>query len=319
MSTINLKPSQPVLAAADLPALVDLYLADCETRLAPITCMSYRFALGYLTRWWRETGPAHGYQLTEVLLRAFARWLEAQPGQAAEFLAYNSRKMILIRVAQLFRWAHHGGYIQHDWAAHVPAADGEPPLRRIAANVDRLERLLSAAGQSTKPARDRAILALFLGTGLRRGELAGLNVQDVILYANQAGRLLVQKTKTRQPREAVFGSRAGEYLAVYLDAEGRTSGPLFVGYPGHRLSTQGVYNVVKSAIRRAGLDQEIQGPHDLRRAFVTVWMRGRRSLPNAQILSLQVGHTDPKMTLHYSLQTVEDVEESYISPLDLMG
>lgn len=318
MSTINLSPVQPTLDASNLPGLVDLYLADCETRLADTTCASYRFALGYFTRWWAETGPAHNHRLTETLLRHFARWLEQQPGQAAEYLAFNSREMIHTRVAQLFRWAHHGGYIQHNWAAHVPAAAGEPPLRRMAANPDRLQRLFAAAGQSTKPARDRAILALFLGTGLRRGELAGLNVQDVIMHANLSGRLLVLKTKTRQPREAVFGSRTGEFLSLYLDCEGRTSGPLFVGYPGHRLSTQGVYNVVKSAIKRAGLSQEIQGPHDLRRAFVTVWMRGRRSLPNAQTLSLQVGHTDPKMTLHYSLQTVEDVEESYISPLDLM-
>lgn len=318
MSTINLSPALPTLDATNLPDLVELYLADCDTRLADTTCASYRFALGYFTRWWAETGPAHGYRLTELLLRHFARWLEQQPGQLADHLAFNSREMIHTRVAQLFRWAHHGGYIQHNWAAHIPCAAGEPPLRRMAANPDRLQRLFDAAGQSTKPARDRAILACFLGTGLRRAELAGLNVQDVIMHANLSGRLLVLKTKTRQPREAVFGSRTGEFLSVYLDAEGRTSGPLFVGYPGHRLSTQGVYNVVKSSIRRAGLDQEIQGPHDLRRAFVTVWMRGRRSLPNAQTLSLQVGHTDPKMTLHYSLQTVEDVEESYISPLDLM-
>lgn len=318
MSTINLTPSQPALDASQLPGLVDLYLADCETRLAPTTVASYRFALSYFTRWWEETGPPHGYRLTELLLRHFARWLELQPGQITDYLAYNSRDMFHTRVAQLFRWAHQGGYIQHNWAVHVPPAAGEPPIRRIAANPDRLQRLFDAAGQSTKPARDRAILALFLGTGLRRGELVGLNIQDVIIHADGGGRLLILKTKTRQPREAVFGSRTGEFLSLYLDADGRSSGPLFVGYPGHRLSAQGVYNVVKSSIRRADLDQEIQGPHDLRRAFVTVWMRGRRSLPNAQTLSLQVGHTDPKMTLHYSLQTVEDIEESYISPMEYM-
>lgn len=317
MYTINLSPSQPTLDASALPALVSLYLEDCQGRLKPITVQSYRFAFSYLTRWWQETGPQHEHRLTEPLLRAFAHWLARQPGQAAEHLAYTSRDMIHTRVAQLFRWAHAGAYIDRDWSVYVPAAVGEPPLRTVAA-PDKLRRLLDAAGQSTKPARDRAIIALFLGTGMRRGEIVSLDVPDIVLHANGAGRVLIRKTKTRQPREAVFGSRTGEFLSLYLDAEGRTSGPLLIGYPGHRLSTQGVYNVVKSAIRRADLDQEIQGPHDLRRAFVTVWMRGRRSLPNAQTLSLQVGHTDPRMTLHYSLQSVEDVEESYISPMECM-
>lgn len=317
--SINLSPEQPSLDAEALPQLVDLYLADCETRLRPITVAGYRFALGYLSRWWAEVGPACGWRITEHTMHQFAAWLKLQPGQAEEFLGFNSRDMIHTRVRTLFRWANHPShnYIDRDFSPFVPDADGEPPIRQTT-DIQRLARLFKAAAASTKPTRNKAILAVLLGTGLRRGELVRLNIEDVIIHATGAGRLMIRKTKTGNPRIAVFGERTGHYLAAHLDAEQRSAGPLFHGYPGRRLSEQGVYRCVKDAIADAGLADVVQGPHDLRRAFVTAWMRGRRNVANAQVLALQVGHTDLRQTLQYSLQSVEDIEETYISPMELM-
>lgn len=317
--SINLEPEKHTLDARALPRLVQLYLIDCETRLAPITVAGYSFGLSYLLRWWEEVGPSLGYKIDETAMHHFARWLERQPGQASEFLSYNSRDMILTRVKTLFRWANHPShnYIDRDFSPFVPDAGGEPPIR-VAAKIERLERLFEAAAASTKPTRNKAILAVLLGTGIRRGELVRLNIEDVQMHADGAGRLLVRKTKTGTPRIAAFGKKTGHYLAAHLDAEDRSSGPLFFGYPGRRLSEQGVYNCVKHAIAEAGLQNEVQGPHDLRRAFVTAWMRNRRNLPDAQTLALQVGHSDLQQTLRYSLQSIEDVEAVYVSPLELM-
>ena len=226
--------------------------------------------------------------------------------------------MILSRVRQLLRWAFNHEYIDRDFSGFVPAADGAPPIRQ-ATSLAALERLLQAAGVSRNPLRDVTILAIFIGTGVRRGELASLNVEDVVLHANLAGRLLIRKTKTDHPRQAVFDAVTGRYLAAYLASENRNSGPLFVNQSRVRLSTTGVWRIVKGAIARAELSQEIQGPHDLRRAFVTVWMRNHKGLGSGQLLALQVGHTSPKMSLHYSLQTVEDLDAEFVSPLGLMG
>jgi len=318
--SINLEPVQPALDATMLSRLVEIYLLDCETRLVPITVDGYRFALTYLVRWWETAGPAADYQITEQVMHQFARWLKEQPGQTETCLSFNSRDMIHTRVRTLFRWASHPShnYIDRDFSPFVPKADGEPPIRQTT-DIERLSRLFASASSSTKPTRNKALLAILLGTGLRRGELVRLNVEDVQLHATGAGRLLIHKTKTKKPRLAVFGERTGHYLAAHLDAEGRTAGPLFFGYPGRRLSEQGVYRCVKDMIAAAGLEKEVQGPHDLRRAFVTTWMRGRRNLPNAQVLALQVGHSDLRQTLQYSLQSVEDIEATYISPLELMG
>jgi site-specific recombinase XerD len=318
--SINLSPEQPWLDASALPQLVDLYLADCATRLKPVTVSGYTFALSYLTRWWAEAGPTANSRITEHSMHQFAAWLCKQPGQAEEFLGYNSRDMIHTRVRTLFRWANHPthNYIDRDFSPFVPEAAGEPPIRTTT-EIERLAKLFRAAADSTKPTRNKAILAVLLGTGLRRGELVRLNIEDVQMHANGAGRLMIRKTKTGNPRIAVFGERTGHYLAAHLDAENRSEGALFFGYPRRRLSEQGVYRCVKDAIAAAGLADVVQGPHDLRRAFVTAWMRGRRSASNAQVLALQVGHSDLRQTLQYSLQSVEDIEETYISPMELMG
>jgi site-specific recombinase XerD len=316
MHTINLRPAQPALAAEQLPSLVDAYIADCEPRISSITLRSYKYALGYLVRWWHGHGQGRGWLLTKTDLAHFARWLEHQPGVGG-LLAYNSRDMILSRVRQLLRWAFAQEYIDRDFSGFVPAADGAPPIRK-ATTLAALERLLQAAGASSKPLRDITILATFIGTGIRRGELASLNVDDVVLHANLAGRLLIRKTKTDTPRQAVFDPTTGRYLAAYLASLDREHGPLFVNQSGDRLSVTGVWRIVKAAIARAKLEQEIQGPHDLRRLFVTVWMRNRKGLGSAQLLALQVGHTSPKMSLHYSLQTVEDLDAEFVSPMGLI-
>lgn len=317
--SINLTPEQPALDAADLNPLIEIYLRDCASRLAPITVAGYKFCLSYLIRWWEEVGPTYEYKITGLAMQQFARWLEVQSGQASEYLSYNSREMILTRVRTLFRWASHPShnYIGRDFSEFVPAATGEPPIR-VTPEVERLAKLFEAAAQSTNPARNRAILAVLLGTGIRRGELVRLNVEDVQIHANGAGRLMIRKTKTKTPRIAIFGQRTGRYLAVHLDSIQKTSGPLFCGFPGRRLSELGVYRCVKDTIAAAGLDDLLQGPHDLRRAFVTAWMRGRRNLSDAQTLALQVGHADLRQTLQYSLQSIEDVEATYISPLEMM-
>ncbi len=319
MHTINLRPAQPALAAEQLPGLVDAYIADCAPRVSLNTLRSYRYALGHLVHWWHGYGQSCSWLLTKTALAHFARWLEYQPGLTEDgLLAYNSRDMILSRVRQLLRWAFHHEYIDRDFSQFVPAADGAPPIR-TAPTLAALDRLLQAAGASSKPLRDITILAVFIGTGIRRGELAGLNVEDVVLHANLAGRLMIRQTKTDTPRQVVFDPNTGRYLAAYVASLGREHGPLFVNQSQQRLRPEGVWRIVKAAIRRAKLEKEIQGPHDLRRAFVTVWMRNRKGLGSAQLLALQVGHTSPKMSLHYSLQTVEDVDAEFVSPLGLIA
>lgn len=74
--------------------------------------------------------------------------------------------------------------------------------------------------------------------------------------------------------------------------------------------------VVKNLAEHAGLADQIQGPHDLRRLFATYWSRKQRGEGFTQPLSLQMGHTDRKMTLLYTKQDITDVRQTFTSPLE---
>lgn len=316
-NTINFQPPTPSLEAEALSALVDIYLRDRELRVSDLTAKSYRYALSFLLRWWADAGPELAWMLTDHALIRWSRWLEKQPGLHGEPLTYNTRDMIHSRVRQLFHWSCLREYIERDFSIFVPAARGAPPVRQ-STTLAALAQLMRAAGRSSKPWRDQAMLAVFIGTGIRRAECANLNVDDVEMHADQSGTLHIRKGKGDKPRLAVFDPTTGAYLAEYMDTLEFVTGPLWLGYGGKRLSTKACYAVVKQTAQRAGLADEIQGPHDLRRMFVTVWLRHRRGLGNAEALSLQMGHTSAKMTLQYSLQSTADVEATFISPMELL-
>lgn len=208
----------------------------------------------------------------------------------------------------------------------MPAPSGSAPLRKAPA-LDVLRRLLAAVDQSPYPSRDRALLAVLLGTGVRRTECAGINIEDVQIDANKSGVITVQAKRVKgreiHARHVAFDPATGAYIRAWLDeldCQGATAGPLWVSkrYDQNRLTTVGVYKAIKKIITLAGLEEQIKGCHDLRRYFATFYSRRRRGEAYGQLLSKQLGHSSYRMTAHYSLQDVEDIREAIISPFALM-
>ncbi|MBX3014832.1 MAG: site-specific integrase [Caldilineaceae bacterium] len=195
---------------------------------------------------------------------------------------------------------------------------------RVAAPLDYLRRLMDATDKSAFPKRDRAILAILLGTGVRRAECASIKVEWVRINADGSGELQVEAKRVANRevhmRTVAFDSATGQYIRAQLDSLWRTSGPLFPSQSVRKegLAPIGIYRVVKKLIKLAGLEDEIQGPHDLRRYFATYYSRHRRGEIHGQLLSRQLGHSTYRMTAHYTLQDVEDIRETMISPFALL-
>ena len=171
-----------------------------------------------------------------------------------------------------------------------------------------------------KPIRNRAILAILIGTAVRRTECVNINIEHVRFTADGKGEIVIVSGKGKKPRIVIFDSIAGDYIAThirYMQDAGFTTGPLFLGRNG-RLGAKGLYVVIKDCAARAGLSDQIQGPHDLRRLFATYWSRKQRGEGYTKPLSLQMGHTGEKMTLHYSKQDISDVRATFTSPMEML-
>lgn len=318
-STINLSPRFPVIAATNLSELVECYVTDARLRVAPRTASTYDYLLSHLLEWWDTAGPALDMRLDARAWQLFDSWLAKQTSsQSGALLALSTRRSCLARCKQMLRWAYRYGYLDRDFSDQVPTAKGAFVLRQ-APGLDDLVRLMQAAGKSAQPLRDQAIVAVFVGTGIRRAECAGLDVADVEFHADGGGLLTVRHAKLGKTRRVVFDRVCGSYLAAYMDGEGVMAGPLFFGWKNRRLSPESVYRAVKRAFQLAGIDERGRGPHDLRRAFATEWLRHRRDYGSGQLLSMQLGHSTAAMTVQYSRQTMDDLSEGFTSPLGRMS
>lgn len=144
---------------------------------------------------------------------------------------------------------------------------------------DQVRRLLAACDPRTHiGCRDLAILTLLVRLGLRRGEVAGLRLDDIDWRAGTISVAGKGSTVERLPLPSDVGRRIADYLACArpADAHGRA---VFVRHfaPHHALGASRVSTIVADAARRAGLGRV--HAHRLRHTAATELLRAGASLP----------------------------------------
>lgn len=168
-----------------------------------------------------------------------------------------------------FQWAEDEGEIQHSPMEKIrPPMVPEQPVAVL--SEDQLRMLLKTCeGKQFDDRRDAAIIRLLLDTGMRRGELVGLGVEDIDL----AGHLALVLGKGRRERGCPFGDRTALALDRYVRvrrAHRLAALPwLWLGTRG-RLSESGVGQMLARRGADAGLGHI--HPHQLRHTFAHSWL-----------------------------------------------
>lgn len=324
---INLTPLEPVFVAHSLDALIAAWLEWCMSikgeptatgELRSHTVSGYASKIAHFQRWWHDVAQALDWRLRKRDFLAFNRWLTHESG-----LAYNSCKDVLRRLAQMFRWAFQNDYTKRDYSLWVPKPDGSAPLR-TAIPITALSQLMQAAAASDEPRRNQAIIAIVVGTGMRRNECCMLCIEDVSLSADNSGSIAIHHAKRVSNREiqgrtVAFDKHAGVYIRAYLDALAKPTGPLFPGrWKDKPMRPESMNRIVDALIDAAGIKHQVQNLHDLRRLFVTVFRQQRRGEAHEKLLRLQVGHTSSEMTSVYDLSGEEQLQADFISPFALL-
>ena len=314
--SFNLQPERAYIQADALPEIVDKYIADARLRrLQPETVASYEFLLGILLEWWAVDGPILSHQLDERAWQRFAAWMEQRPvQQTGKPLALSVRQKAMSVCRQMLKWCHRYRFLREDFSYQIPKVTGDQPLR-ILPRRNELRSIRDATAQSHRPIRDAAIVAVLIGTGVRRAEASGLNVEDVEFYADGAGLIRVLRAKLGQTRTVAFDNVCGEYLSELIDELGRSTGPLFTEWKDRRLSPKGVSEAVKRAMRAAGIHRRGSSAHDLRRYFATDQARNNQGADSSKKNSMQMGHKSSRMTDHYVILSPEDLLDGFTSPL----
>src|SRR6185436_16869432 len=194
-----------------------------------------------------------------------------------------------------------------------PAALLETPrlprcLPRALSKRDATALVESPGEQSLLARRDRAMLELLYGSGLRASELVGLRPADVDLQAQ----ILVCRGKRDRQRLVPIGDAARRALTEYLErarpqlVRGTDPGVLFVNSRGRRMDRQALWRIVRTRARAAGLRGGF--PHALRHSFASHLLEGGADLRSVQAL---LGHADIGTTEIYTHLPTDAVRRLY--------
>ncbi len=146
--------------------------------------------------------------------------------------------------------------------------------------------------------RDRALLDLGYGAGLRVSELCGLKIPDLILTEG----LVRAFGKGSKERLVPIGRNVVGTISVYLHSlrpeldRGRTEGRVLLNARGRPLSRVGAWGIVKRAAERARISKRVS-PHTLRHSFATHLLEGGADLRAVQEM---LGHADLSTTQIYT-------------------
>lgn len=205
-------------------------------------------------------------------------------------------------------WAYRQGYIEQDAAARLKAPKVNRPLPNVVRGERAAELVEADTADDAHPAehlRDRAILELLYATGMRVGELTGLNIADVDL-----ARGLARVTgKGNKQRVVPFGKEAtiaiNEWLEFGRPEIANVDDALFVGTRGRRIDQRQVRRVVERAGQRAGVADI--SPHTLRHTAATHMLEGGADL---RVVQEMLGHSSLQTTqiyTHVSAQRLKNV------------
>jgi len=190
----------------------------------------------------------------------------------------GSAKCMVTRLRALLRFLHVDGEVEQDLAGAVPSV-ASWRLASLVKSLDArsVQRLLASCDRRTRVGRrDFAIVTLLSRLGLRAGELAALQLQDVDW---RAGELLVRGKGSRQER-LPLPADVGETLAGWLERGRPRRDSVFVftrvRAPYGGLSAGAVSQIVRRACQRAGLP--LVGAHRLRHTAATEMLRAGGSL-----------------------------------------
>ncbi|NLE74796.1 MAG: site-specific tyrosine recombinase XerD [Actinobacteria bacterium] len=222
--------------------------------------------------------------------------------------ATRARKIAAVR--SFYRFAVMSGALSQDPSLHLASPRLEVNLPRALA-VEEVGRMLNLPPATPLGLRDRALLEVLYGAGLRASEALSLKLGDMDLEVGFV-RTLGKGDKERVVplgRKAVASVRA--YLSrgrPQLGAPGRLKAPyLFLNSRGKKLSRMGLHDIVKRWAHCAGLDDTVSA-HTLRHSFATHLLAGGADLRAVQEM---LGHADLSTTQIYTHLTQEHLHNVY--------
>jgi integrase/recombinase XerD len=277
------------------------------SRLAEQSLILRQRGLARFVVWAHERGLRHPKEFTRQVLESYQRHLYlARSQRDGQPLGLRTQQQLIGAIRGWCKWLTRDGHIPAN-----PAADLELPrmprtLPRTLLSVDQVRQLMRQPDvEGLTGVRDRAMLELLYGTGMRRSELMRLQLGDVNLAQ---ATVFIRQGKGRKDRYVPMGESARHWLARYvaevrpmLTGQAQTPGQFSTGWTlfltdyGEPYDQNRLSGLVAGHLRRIGVEQG--SCHALRHACATHMLEAGAELRYIQVL---LGHADLSTTQIYT-------------------
>ena len=164
------------------------------------------------------------------------------------------------------------------------------------------QRLINATECEFHELRDKTIITLFLTTGMRLSELAGLNIDDITQT-----QIKIKQGKGNKTRTVNISNDVADLLQEYIQDNKYSNGnALFTSQKNNRMSESAIQKAIEKYIKKAGLDESLS-VHSLRHAFASTLVRNKVNLNTIREL---MGHSSLRTTQIYTHVLDEDKQEA---------
>ena len=281
---------------AALTEAIDSFAASLalERGLAAKTCEAYGRDVKAFAKFLSARGKTATGQLSQDDVRAWLQSLQEKRRRA------STRARAFVAVKEFLRHLKEMRWTARDLSEGLDAPKRDRILPRTLAEDDTVRLVLSVDGETPRDLRDRAMLEMLYGCGLRVSELCGLELADL----PDGAELVRCRGKGSKERLVPFAPSVAAAVRRYLDgARGAlvrgnlAERHLFVTRLGKGFTRMGVFKLLKERAAAVGIDPAAISPHVLRHSFATSLLAH-----GADIRSIQemLGHASVATTQIYT-------------------
>ena len=294
---------RPATKATVVKKAVDQFLRSLRQRNASVhTIKAYR---GDLDEFAAYAGSRGWKQIDHVTIRGFLSRLYEKG------LGKTSVARSLAAVRSLYRWLAQEGVVEQNPAALVSTPKLPKKLPRVP-TIEEMNGVLDGKMPEVAafPERDRLMLELLYGCGIRNSELTGINLDDIRLSTEA----ILIRGKGKKERYVPFGDSVKAALAAYLPVRQqmlanskKNNAGLLINWRSGRLTTRSVGRIIKKVAVAKGLSPDVH-PHTLRHAFGTHMLEEGADLRAIQEM---LGHERLSTTQRYTQLSIKHVLQIY--------
>ena len=274
------------------------------------TIKGNRFMLRRFASWCADRDLSQPGEVSRSMLERYQRWLFHYRRKNGKPLAHRTQTRQLTGVKNFFRWLTKERYLLYDPASSLELPKAPPRLPTETFSIEEVEQILSTPDARTPMGlRDRAILEVFYSTGLRRAELAALDVYDI---DRDRSWLTIRRGKGGRARVVPLGERALAWVERYLEeirpelVIRADEWALFLTAPGGRFTADSLGNRVRRILDSSGVRLRWGACHLFRHTMATLMLEGGADIRYIQEM---LGHAQLNTTEIYTRVSIQKLQE----------